>query len=594
MISLALYFFGALAGSLLLTPLCRLVARRLGLVAKPQLDRWHQRPTALFGGVAIAVPVLALALTLRPLNDVALLVACGFAIALFGLIDDIYSLKPTGKLVVQITIASVLLFFGYSLKWTGMPLDAILTVFWVVGITNAFNLLDNMDGLCAGIAAIASATLLAGLLFANGIDAHALYVAALTGACLGFLVYNFNPASIFMGDTGSLFLGLNLAMLTLVIPASGTGVPGLLSIIAVPALVMLIPIFDTTLVTAARMLAGRRPSQGGRDHASHRLVAIGLSQRGAVATLWGLAAASGGIGLSFRLYDLSTAVLLAALFVLAMAIFGVYLGRIHVYDDAPPSATRDHVTPIVAEFMYKRRVAELLLDLCLVPLAYYAAYRLRFEGTMFDDNIVYLIQSLPVVLACQLIALQLSGAYRTTWRHFGLMDAVSFGRGVVIGTVAAELILLYAYRFHAYSRSVFVIYAGLLFLLLVASRGSFRLLGEFARRSQSGGRRFVVYGTGPASLATIRDAFGPDESFRMVGFIDDDPQQRRTRVGGYPVVGDIATLIALVESKTVDCVVLNTLLIAVDRMALLEAACQQNGVLLLRLDVHLKPVSAAS
>jgi UDP-GlcNAc:undecaprenyl-phosphate/decaprenyl-phosphate GlcNAc-1-phosphate transferase len=595
MTSLAVYFLGAFTASVLLTPLCRLIARRLGLVAKPRRDRWHDKPTALFGGVAIAVPVLGIGATIRPLDDIGLLLACGGAIAFFGLLDDFFSLKPTAKLVTQITIASALLFFGYSLKWTGSPaMDAMLTVFWIVGITNAFNLLDNMDGLCAGIAAIASLTLLAGLLFSNGVDAHALYVAALAGACLGFLVYNFNPASIFMGDAGSLFLGLNLAMLTLIMPAGGSGISGLLSIIAVPALLMLVPIFDTTLVTLARLLAGRRPSQGGRDHASHRLVAIGLSQRGAVATLWGLAAAAGGIGLSFRMYDSSTAVLLTALYVIAMVIFGVYLGRIRVYEEEPAARTRQQITPLVADFMYKRRVAEVLLDLCLVPLAYYAAYRLRFEGIMFDENLVYFIQSLPVVLACQLVALYFCGAYQTTWRHFGLMDAVGFARGVVLGTVAAELVLLYAYRFHAYSRAVFLIYAGVLLFMLVASRGSFRLMGEFARRTQSGGRRFVVYGIGPASLATIRDAFGPNESLRMIGFIDDDPQQRRIRVGGYAVIGGLETLLALIETNAVDCVVLNAPLIAVDRLRMLEAACQARGVLLLRLNVNLKPVSAVS
>ncbi len=336
MSTLATYFLVAFAVSVVLTPLCRMVAQRLGCVAKPSADRWHRRPTALFGGVAVVVTVIGLALTIEPRGFIWHVIAAGGLIAAFGFVDDLMHLKASTKLVAQIAVASVLLFFGYRLQWTQSLIgDAMLTLFWIVGITNAFNLLDNMDGLCAGT------------------DAHRRRVPAdrprgraaayrrtrstwrsLLGATAGFLVYNVHPASIFMGDTGSLFLGLNLAALTLLTKAEAKGKTGLLSVVAAPVLLLLIPIFDTTLVTALRLLSGRRPSQGGRDHTSHRLVAVGLSESRAVATLWLLAAVGGGISLLLQRRDVGMALIAALMFVLAMIIFAVYLARIRVYEES--------------------------------------------------------------------------------------------------------------------------------------------------------------------------------------------------------------------------------------------------------------------
>jgi UDP-GlcNAc:undecaprenyl-phosphate GlcNAc-1-phosphate transferase len=472
----------------------------------------------------------------------------------------------------------------------------MLTLFWIVGITNAFNLLDNMDGLCAGTALVAGSFLLAGIAGDPANMPAALYLSALLGATAGFLVYNFHPASIFMGDTGSLFLGLNLAAVTLVAKSHGaSGSGGVLPTMAVPVLLLLVPILDTTLVTAVRLLSGRRPSQGGRDHTSHRLVAIGLSQRTAVLTLWALSAAGGGAAILVQQFDASWGGILTMGLLIAVVLFAVFLARIRVYDDAHFKRLREgRVTPLVAEFMHKRRVAEVLLDLCLITLAYYTAYQLRFDDVnVLLNNYPLFLKSLPIVVAVQIIALFIVGGYRGVWHQFGMMDAVVFVRGVFLGAVAAQIGILYAYRFESYSRAVFAIYAGLLLLLLCGSRASFRLLGEFAQRRRAVGQRCVVYGTGSASLATIREAFG-ELPLRFVGFIDDDPRQRRLRVSGYSVLGDFARLLEMIEREELDCVVLNTRIIDVERLAELEAACTRRSVSLLRLHVNVKPFVAVS
>jgi UDP-GlcNAc:undecaprenyl-phosphate/decaprenyl-phosphate GlcNAc-1-phosphate transferase len=593
--SLAGYFLVSFAASLVLTPLCRLLSQRLGYVARPKEDRWHQRPTALFGGLAIAAVTLAAGLTIHGLRSASALIWSAALMSAFGLADDLLTLKPSTKLIAQIIAASILLFFGFRLQWTqSMIGDAMLTVFWIVGVTNAFNLLDNMDGLCAGTALIAGGFLLAAMVGGGSAPGLALYLAALMGATAGFLVYNRYPASIFMGDTGSLFLGLNLAAVALVgKPRAHSS--GLLPVLAAPVLPLLLPIFDTALVTAARVLSGRRPSQGGRDHTSHRLVAIGLSEPRAVFTLWALAAAGGVISILLQRRDTGLGLIAAGIFLIAMAIFAVYLARVRVYDDADFAVLKSggSITPLVANFMYKRRVAEVLLDLLLIPLAYYMAYRLRFEGAQFPANYGVFIESLPVVLACQLLALFIVGGYRGTWRYFGMMDAVVFAKGVLLGTVAAVILILYAYRFESYSRSVFVIDAVLIFLLFAGTRASFRLVGEFVLRRTASGQRCIIYGTNGASLATIREAFGAS-ALKIVGFIDDDPMHRHIRVGGYSVVGTFADLLGYVQRRELDCVVLNTPLLDVERLQELEAHCRELDVQILRLQVQLKHISAAS
>jgi UDP-GlcNAc:undecaprenyl-phosphate GlcNAc-1-phosphate transferase len=312
--------------------------------------------------------------------------------------------------------------------------------------------------------------------------------------------------------------------------------------------------------------------------------------------LWFLAATGGIISLLLQSREHSGAVIVALGFFLAMIIFGVYLAHIRIYDEDEAAVLKSEaITPILVNFMYKRRVAEILLDLCLIPLAYYAAYRLRFDGSDLTLNYPFFLRSLPVVIVAQLLSLYLAGGYRGTWRYFGLMDAVVFAKGVLIGTVTAQMVILYAYRFVEYSRAVFVIDAALLMLLLSGTRASFRLVGEFVLRRRVGGRRCVIYGYGGGtSLAVIREAFGTHVPLRIIGFVDDDPMHHRTRVEGYSVLGNYGSLLAMIERDEVDCVVLNSHLVDVERLQQLEVACRDHEVDLLRLQIHLNRLSSAS
>jgi UDP-GlcNAc:undecaprenyl-phosphate GlcNAc-1-phosphate transferase len=364
-------------------------------------------------------------------------------------------------------------------------------------------------------------------------------------------------------------------------------------VVAAPVLVLLIPIFDTTLVTVSRILSGRSVSTGGRDHSSHRLVAIGLSERSAVRVLWVLAAAAGTIGVTVRRFSDDRAWLVGAVFILAMVVFAVYLAQVRVYNQ--PSAVPIHgVTPVMGEFMHKRRIAEVLLDVCLVTIAYYGAWRLRFEGVEWDASVASLLRSLPIVLAIQLVALFVFGAYRGAWRHFGLMDGVAFGKAIAAGTLTTIVALVYLYRFENYSRGVFVVYAALLMLLLCGSRASFRLIGEYARRRRTGSR-LTVYGAGEAGSLVLRELLSvPSEQYKMIGFIDDDPAARYLRLQGYSVLGGEKTLLELIENSSVDVVVIGCRHFDRARLARIEEACRLNEVKLLRFSFRLETLVSSA
>jgi UDP-GlcNAc:undecaprenyl-phosphate/decaprenyl-phosphate GlcNAc-1-phosphate transferase len=269
------------------TPIARWLAPKLGVVSMPAARRIHTRPMPMLGGVAIYV---AFILTLIILGDrlyvqqVAGIFMGATLCSFMGLWDDRRGLNALVKLVGQVAAALILAASGVQVH--ALPnaiLNLTVTILWVVGITNAMNLLDNMDGLSGGIGATTAAFLLL-LAAMSGQYLVGVLAAALLGACIGFLVYNFNPASIFMGDAGSLFLGFMLAAvgIKLRFPDNVHFVTWM-----IPILVLGIPIFDTSLVFISRLRRGQNPlTTPGKDHVSHRLVKMGFTQREAVLILY--------------------------------------------------------------------------------------------------------------------------------------------------------------------------------------------------------------------------------------------------------------------------------------------------------------------
>jgi len=549
-------FFGSFLLCLGLTPLVRGFAKRTGRVAVPKDSRWHKKETALLGGVAIfasMIPIwflISFALGWSEFGRPYLpLVMCASGMFALGLADDLVNMDPQHKLAGQIVLASILMFFGFSLEWTSYrAVNLFLSILWIVGITNAFNLLDNMDGLSAGVAFIAGFfTFLLHFPDPGTNGPVLLLTATYLGAIFGFLIYNFNPASIFMGDAGSLFIGFVMACLTVVgggEKAAGGGAAHLLSVIAVPILIVFIPILDTAFVSLMRKLFSRRVSQGGKDHSSHRMVAIGLSEKRAVVILYTFSAVSGFMALGLRHMQAGLALLLMALYLLFVALFWVYLARVKVYAEKSilSNGKAGVLTPILVEITYRRRLFEVLLDFVLITVAYYAAYLLRFEGQV-GPNLNFFLISLPIMIACQVFAFYVMGVYRGIWEKTGIRDLIGYVKAITIGTIMPMLFFLFLYRFESFSRAVFVIYWGLMLILVSVSRLSFRLLDEGIRIPSRKGERTLIYGAGLGGQMTLREiGNNSDLGLQPVGFIDDDLRLQGRRIQGYPVLGGVEDL----------------------------------------------------
>jgi UDP-GlcNAc:undecaprenyl-phosphate/decaprenyl-phosphate GlcNAc-1-phosphate transferase len=326
-------FAVALVGSLGLTIPIRRLALRYGMVDRPGPRKVHLKPIPLLGGFAIYLGfVLAVLMTLHgvPQQQIAGILAGATLLAVVGFLDDAGLLHHQVKLFVGMPIAAVFLiasgiraqlFSEFVPGLGGTIPDIGLTLVWVVGITAAFSILDHMDGLCAGIAAVA-ATFFTLSAILNGQTLVRILGAATLGAALGFLRWNFNPAKIFMGDGGAMFLGFLMATLGLKVRPEGA--PLSLSWF-VPVLILGVPVFDTILISISRSRRGLIPfTSPGKDHTAHRLSNLGLGHRGAVLSLYGLAVVSGGLGVLIPHLSASAAYLVIGLVVVG-GLIGVLL-----------------------------------------------------------------------------------------------------------------------------------------------------------------------------------------------------------------------------------------------------------------------------
>jgi UDP-GlcNAc:undecaprenyl-phosphate GlcNAc-1-phosphate transferase len=516
------------------------LARRV--VAAPRRDRWHTTATPLLGGVGIFAGFLAgvggaLATGAAPATGEVLGIVAGAGILFAaGLADDVYSLGPLPKLGAQLLAAAAVLAGGTSIELVHNNLlaDAIAAL-WLVGMTNAFNLLDNMDGLAATLAGIAAAFFAIDAVTVHPNDGVLVLSLALALACVGFLPFNLRPraaASVFMGDSGSQVLGFTLAALGLTASwkVAGTTVATLL----LPVLVLAVPLLDTTLVTVLRLMEGRPVYQGGRDHTSHRLVYHGLTERRAVVLLAVVSAALGATSLTYNVLGNGWITLIGVLLTFALLVqFGSLLAAVEQHPDAAPA--RSFLGGLVSN---PRRLVESVVDFALITASFTAAYYLRQRGggTTYERHIF--LVSLPIVLAARYLAFIPFGLYRGVWRYAGARDAASVVAAVVTSELVAFGFIAATQVWGSFPRSVFVIDCVLCTILIGASRfwerGAVRFLGSFVARGVR--RRTLIVGAGRAGRSLLRELREtPGE--QVVGFVDDDVRLRGRRLQGVPVVG---------------------------------------------------------
>ncbi len=562
-----IFLISAVVLSLIFVPVVRRFGLRLGQVVIPREDRWHQRPIPTLGGIAIFGAFIT-SLLLAGVFSGSLpeihwgIIAGSIVIFLLGLYDDLRELTPPAKLIGQIIAAALVIAQGFTTSFftprianpflAQIP-NILLTFVWIIGITNAINLLDNMDGLAGGIAFITAIFL--SYLFWRGDSQSLLMISlALAGSVLGFLVYNFPPASIFMGDSGSLFLGFTLAVLAIARQPQASNV---FAIMGVPTLLFLLPILDTALVMITRLLRGQSPTQGGRDHTSHRLIAFGLNEWQAVLALYFVALVAGFVGLAIETLDYWLSLFLVPILVLSLALITAYLGRLKVVVTSKP--TYDGAfTRLMVELTYRRRLLEIILDIFIIGISYYLAFLIDSGFAMTDEIAAIFLRTLPWAVGSAYISFFIFGIYRGVWRYVGVDDLIRFVKGTLGGVVILAIAVYWLYSPQGFPWLIYLFYAVFLFLGLAASRSSFKILDQAqGQQPRPQVERVLIYGAGDAGEMAVRwMLMKPELMMKAVGFLDDDPYKVGRQIHGVDILGGLEDLETILDQKHIDGVII--------------------------------------
>jgi UDP-GlcNAc:undecaprenyl-phosphate GlcNAc-1-phosphate transferase len=524
--------------ALLHTPAARHV------VAAPREDRWHTRSTPLLGGSGIMAGLLAaagiaLAAGVVPASAELGGIVGGCAILFVaGLLDDVFHLSPLTKIGAQGAAAALVLASGVHVEIVANDVAAtVIGVLWLIGMTNAFNLLDNMDGLAATLAAIACAFFAIDAFTAHPNHLVATLSLGICFACLGFLPYNLRlrgPAAVFMGDSGAQVLGFALASLGLA--SSWTVAGSTVATLLLPILVLAVPILDTTLVTVVRLLEGRPVTHGGRDHTSHRLVYQGLSDKRAVVLLGVVSAALGFTSLAYEVLDDQRITLAGVLITFAFLLqFGSYLADV---ERAPePEGATSFIRSLL---VHRRRFIEVVVDFALISASFTIAFIIRNEGTGVPWQRHVFNLSLPAILVARYVFFMLFGLYRGVWRYAGARDAASIFGAVVLSEAAAFLFIWATVQWNGFPRGIFLIDVLLCSLLIGVARfwerGAAHAIRSVVRRSEQ--ERTLLVGAGRSGRSLLRE-LRETPGVRVVGFVDDSAAFRRRRIQGVPVVASL-------------------------------------------------------
>ncbi len=609
-------FFASMAIGLLLTPPVRALARRLGIVDQPDARRIHLHPTPRAGGVAVFI---AFHVTLflcvqffpnvyRPGYGLDKLIAFFWASLLLlavGLLDDAFSLKPYAKLVGQIVVAAILFRAGFRVGGgftvaLSDTVDFVVTVFWIVGAVNAFNLIDGMDGLASGLAMIASFGL-AGSLFLRNLSVDAVPFLILAGAAMGFLRYNFNPASVFLGDSGSMFLGLAVGALPLVSGQKSE----LLASLGVPLIAMGIPIFDTAVaiwrravrsafpeITAAGSKRLRGFMQADKDHVHHRVLALTMSQRKAAVLLYGLNVVLVAVGLFAILADERRFGVFLVAFIVGVFLIVKHLTRVELWDTGRLLLAHTHRSISARISMPLYMVADVLV-VCSAWAMSHFVLRIPF-GTL------EMAVELPIIVATIFVLLAVTGTYRRVWSRALLRDFLAFVLTFFAGLAFAFALSIF-FGLHEHIRSSLT----LLFIMLsLPAMLGIRLSREILREAVSvieravlsgrpDAKRVLVCGGGERLRAFLRESrtrLGHSDNVFVVGVLDDDPNLLNRQVHGVRVLGVIRDLNEYVRKCNVSEVII-TMRIGDDRRRQIVEMAREAGVPVSEWMMDVRPVA---
>jgi UDP-GlcNAc:undecaprenyl-phosphate GlcNAc-1-phosphate transferase len=577
-------FGGAMVLSLFLTPSIRSIALKFNKVEDVQEDRWHQEPVPSYGGVAIWISWTVLCSLLLPLNSKAgVLILGAFLIFLLGFLDDLFGMRPILKFIGQIIIASLMVKLGIVIEIIPYPMISIpLTIFWIVAITNAFNLLDNMDGLSSGIAAISSFSLF--LLSYQNLELMVpLLSMALAGSALGFLRYNFNPARIFMGDCGSMFLGFSLSVIS--IAGTWQHASNLVVTMLVPLLVLSVPIFDTTFVAITRKIRGIPVSQGGLDHISHRLVALGMTQKKAVLTLYSFSILFGGMAIFYQQLNPVMILVGVSLSIVGLFSFGLFLGEMEVYAKDERFKKNIENTLLLGkrkkifQGVSRRRIMEVMMDIILISVSFFASYLLRFEGHNMVGIYSNMVNIMPWVIIIKITALYFFGVYKSIWKYIGTSDLFDIIKAVTLSTIIIAFTAYLNFDFIDFSKSVLIIDWLLCVFLISGFRLSIRFFKDQILDLNKGRRKIIIIGAGDTGSLLLKEIQNnPESEYIVVGFIDDDDDKKNLRINGVKVLGNVESIPAISQQYGIEEAVITIPYVPEATKSKISSFCGKSGL----------------
>ncbi|MGH7925182.1 MAG: hypothetical protein ACREQH_11405 [Candidatus Binatus sp.] len=576
-------------------PVAKAASVRFGIVALPSSERPHSKPTALLGGLAVMAGFVAAIglvgiLSGLPYHSIPWLAGFALAMCLIGLLDDIVDLRPRHKFMLELAAICILVWWGPQLDF--FPYHAVniaITIFWLITATNAFNLIDGTDGLAGGVGIVVALGIatVAGLHHHNGTMVAAL---AMAGALGGFMIFNFPPASVFMGDEGALAVGLVLGVLS--IQASRFGEGSLPARLAMPLLTLMVPLLDTVTVTVTRLATGNPISKRGLDHSHHRLTRLGMSNSRAAATLIGLQAIAGGCAIALSLVPGYDAVLLIPYMALFFALVALFLMDRSFDGEAPGQIEHlPAIARVILSFGYKRRFVELILDVALVAAAYFGAMMLRFDFNLSIAQVDQMLAGLPWIVAIGVSSFLVSGVYRGIWRYTGLAEGVRFVLAALIAGLAVKLAS--AFLPITISRATAVMFVLLLFNFLVATRWSFHVFQRIGRFLAHSAKRLVIVGVdarGAAAVEHLHSTIGA--SAELLGLLDDDTFKHGKLFHGYPVLGSIDDLDGIVARTPFDEIVIAQETLSDAQLGALERFAESHRITLRRFWLGVTDMSA--
>ena len=604
-----LVFLVAFFATYAITPLIRAFAFYIGAVDRPETRRLNIREIPSAGGLAVFVGfhlacAVAFLLPATPLQGSLTLVwwqsllPVSSLVLLIGLCDDVIGFRAITKLLLQIGAAIIVYLLDIRVgKILGVELypllDAAVTVFWILAVTNAFNLIDGMDGLATGLACIASIGIGSSFFFRHQ-PGDVLIALAITGACVAFLRYNFYPAKIFLGDAGSLFIGFTLAVMALSTASKGT----MLASVGVPLLALGVPIFDTMLAVWRRSVRGllrRAEGQGEHtgimhfdmEHVHHRLLRAGLTQRRAALALYGVNAALVVVGLLSLLYRSHAVGIFLISFLVGTYIIVRHIAHTELWDSGSAllKGLRRPRYWLIGAMVYP------LVDFLLLGVAIAAAISLsRYTVITVQEMKEAFVSLVPIWCTPPFIALCITGTYSRVWSRARVSEFTFLSLSIAAGALVAKSIAtflgnpaLQLWRIEV------VLFVALASVGITGVRALPRVIEDMMalfsariRGEVSGTRHVLIYGAGarcPVYLRNLSVALlDTPRPVRVVGLLDDDRNLRKRLVSGHRVLGGIDNLWDILTSTRVDEIVVTTRSLDIEKKSILLSFAKRYGI----------------